>query len=155
VIKLAKTGIVTGGIILSGLSSAYVFNGVAHGEWDPTSLITQTQHNSEQLANHEARISNNENDIKALQSATNTAPAANPTPVPTVITKTVTVQVPVPVVQAPPVATQVATPVVAPVVTPPTVQPPYGKAACPNTWVPPVIPDPGSYGGVVLGYCAN
>lgn len=79
-LKIAS--LVMGGILLTGFTSAYLYNGVAHGDWDPTALEQQVQQNTSQLSNHEARITNAESNIKALQTNTNTAPASNPVAVP-------------------------------------------------------------------------
>lgn len=47
-------------------------------------IVTEVDHQGDQLKNHEARIANLEGDTKALQSNTNTAPTSNTVTVPTV-----------------------------------------------------------------------
>jgi hypothetical protein len=66
----------------TGLASAMLVNGVAHGEWDLPGLQKQVQHVTEQVNSNDARITKAESDIKQLQNNTNTAPASSPTAVP-------------------------------------------------------------------------
>jgi type II secretory pathway pseudopilin PulG len=53
---------------------------------DTSPLVQQVQHNTDQLNNHEARISNAENDIKSLQDNTQTPPSTTRTVVEQVTT---------------------------------------------------------------------
>jgi hypothetical protein len=84
--KLKISLIATSGVLVSGLGSAVLFNGIAHGEWDLPGLNQQVQHVTEVTQNHEARITNLEN-----QAST---PTGQPTPTPQVVTKVVTEQAP-------------------------------------------------------------
>lgn len=56
----------------------------ANGSFDLDGLSQQVQNQDDQLKNHEARISNTENDVKDLQQNTSTAPSASRTAVPAV-----------------------------------------------------------------------
>jgi len=84
--------------VVGSLSSAVLWNGMAHGEWDLPGLNQQVQHLTEVSTNHEARITN-------LESQVNT-PAGQPTPTPEVVTRVITEAAPT------------ATPTVAPQATP-------------------------------------
>ena len=44
--------------VVGSLSSAVLWNGMAHGEWDLPGLNQQVQHLTEVSTNHEARITN-------------------------------------------------------------------------------------------------
>lgn len=50
-------------------------------------IVTQVNRHEEQLANHEARITNTENDVSDIQKSTGTQPSSNRTPVPPVTTQ--------------------------------------------------------------------
>lgn len=80
--KLSIGLIAASGVITTTLGSAYLYNGFAHGEWDPTALQQQVQHVTSVTDNHEGRITNLEN--------TANTPSGAPTPTPVVITKVVT-----------------------------------------------------------------
>lgn len=60
---------------------------------DTSPLVEQVQHNTDELANHEARISNTENDVKDLQDKTGTPPSTTRVEVPTVSTPAPTASV--------------------------------------------------------------
>lgn len=109
----AKTGLLIGSVaIVSGLGSAILFNGFAHGEWDMLGLQQQVQYLTEKSDNHEARITNVENQVST--------PAGSPTPTPQVVTQVVTQPAPASVgtvagsqpapVEAVPTVTPVPTP---------------------------------------------
>lgn len=53
---------------------------------DTSPLVSQVDNNTKELANHDARITNSENDIKDLQNNTNTPPSTNKVTVPIVPT---------------------------------------------------------------------
>lgn len=72
--------------IVGGFSSAVLWNGIAHGEWDFPGLQQQVQHVTEVTNNHEGRITN-------LEGKVNT-PSDQPTPTPVVVTKVVTQEAP-------------------------------------------------------------
>lgn len=81
--KTLKIGLIAVSVtIVGGLSSALLWNGVAHGEWSLPGLQQQVQHVTEVTQNHEGRITN-------LEGKVNT-PSDQPTPTPIVITKVVT-----------------------------------------------------------------
>lgn len=77
-----KLGLAMGStVVVSGLCSVMLFNGVAHGDWDLPGLNQQVQHVTEVTQNHEARITNLENQANT---------PGQPTPTPVVVTKVVT-----------------------------------------------------------------
>lgn len=81
--KTWKIGLIAASAtIVGGLSSAVLWNGIAHGEWDLPGLQQQVQHVTEVINNHEGRITN-------LEGKVNT-PSDQPTPTPVVVTKVVT-----------------------------------------------------------------
>lgn len=51
---------------------------------DDSPLVQQVQHNTDELANHDARITNTENDVKDLQDKTGTPPSTTRVYVPVV-----------------------------------------------------------------------
>lgn len=51
---------------------------------DTSPLVQQVQHDSDRIDNHEARITNTENDVKDLQNKTDTSPSVIRVPVPVV-----------------------------------------------------------------------
>lgn len=69
-------GAVTGVVALNSPSQT--------GATDIPPIQQQVDNQQKELDNHDARITNNENDIKSLQGATNTAPSSNNVAVPTV-----------------------------------------------------------------------
>lgn len=60
---------------------------VTTGADDVPPLVQTVQRHDEQLANHEARITNTENDVKDLQGNTNTPPSTQRVEVPIVVTE--------------------------------------------------------------------
>ena len=68
------TGLVVGGVTIS--------KGEAAMDW--LGLEQKIQQQDEQLGNHEARITNTEEDVSKLQENTNTPPSDNKVPVPVV-----------------------------------------------------------------------
>jgi hypothetical protein len=65
----------------TGLASA-ALNAPQTTGADTSPLIQQVEHQGEQLSNHEARITNTENDVKDIQAATSTPPSVVRVPVP-------------------------------------------------------------------------
>lgn len=53
---------------------------------DTSPIVQQVNHSTDELANHEARITNTENDVKDLQDKTGTAPSPANKPAPTINT---------------------------------------------------------------------
>lgn len=76
VTKAKIPGLVVSSMLIGGLGSAYLWNGIAHGDWDPTQLTAQVQQNTQQLQNHETRITNLE-----TQSGITPSPVASPSPI--------------------------------------------------------------------------
>lgn len=76
------------GLALAG--SVAAISSPAQGDFDLPSLNTQVKHQAQVLDNHEARITNLEQDTKVIQVQTKVDPAPNPQPVP-VVEPTVTV----------------------------------------------------------------
>ena len=76
-----KVLIVSGiAVVSAAMGAIAVHPSITHGDFDLTGLNQQVQ-------NHEARLTNTENDVKDLQANTNTAPAADPVAVPVVTAK--------------------------------------------------------------------
>lgn len=70
-------------ILLSGLSVGGLTLTKGDATDDPTQIAQVVAHQGEVLDNHEARITNTENDVKDLQSNTNTPPSTTRVSVPT------------------------------------------------------------------------
>ncbi len=83
--------------------------GVADAGFDLPALNAQVQTQQVTLANHEARITNNENDIKSLQDNTNTPPAEHVIVTPAPQPPSQPAITPDPVPQPDPVVTQSST----------------------------------------------
>lgn len=86
----------TAGVLLGGLAGATALTLPQNGHaTDVTPVETQVNTNTQELANHEARITNTENDVKDLQNNTGIAPSKSdvtvPTPTPVVSAPKVTV----------------------------------------------------------------
>lgn len=83
-----KSLIITSSILMLGLG---IVAAASLSRSQPTGaatspIVQQVNHNTDELANHEARITNAENNISTLQGNTNTAPSAVNTSVPAVST---------------------------------------------------------------------
>ncbi len=87
--KTMLAGIAALGLTATLTAVSFIPRG-ANGEFDLTALQQQVQDNTDQLKNHEARISNTEKDVRDLQSNTNTPPASDKTSVPPVTSSTPT-----------------------------------------------------------------
>lgn len=82
-----KLGLAVGSaVVVSGLCSVMLVNGVAHGDWDLPGLNQQVQNLTEVSNNHEGRITNLENQANS--------PTGQPTPTPVIVTKVVTAPAP-------------------------------------------------------------
>lgn len=79
---MKKTAIITFVTILALAGGVFALNNPQPTKAVDSPLVTQVDNQGKQLANHEARISNTENDVKDLQTNTNTAPSSNRTAVP-------------------------------------------------------------------------
>jgi hypothetical protein len=81
----------------TGLASATLTSNPPNAGADDSPLVTEVAHQGERLDNHEARITNTENDVKDIQATTNTPPSSNHAPVPTLTSlPSAPVSVPVP-----------------------------------------------------------
>lgn len=82
-IKLtAKNGLIAAAVIAVSVAGvAAVNNPTPVTATDTTPTEQQVDKNTQELSNHESRITNSENDIKALQDNTGTSPSSNDTSV--------------------------------------------------------------------------
>src|SRR3954464_15161888 len=71
--------------VLGGVSAQVANKPKAEAGTSP--LIQQVDKQGTELDNHEARITNTENDVKDLQGKTNTAPSTVKVPVPVVVSQ--------------------------------------------------------------------
>jgi hypothetical protein len=87
-----KKAVIVSSVLLIGITTGIaVLNGPQPTKAVDSPLTTQVDQQSKELANHEARITNTENNVKDLQTNTNTTPSTNqvavpdatPTPTPT------------------------------------------------------------------------
>lgn len=72
-----KTLIITGAILAFATTAGAgaLILPQTSGADTPSPIVQQVNHNTDQLANHEARITNTENNVKDLQTKTNTPPS--------------------------------------------------------------------------------
>lgn len=98
-------------VVVSGLSATLLIGGAIAGAYlapKKAAADFDLPGLNQQVQNHEARITNTENDVKVLQSNTSTAPAPSPVPVPVVVAQPV--QAPAPAaIQPPPAPSIVST----------------------------------------------
>lgn len=82
-----KKKLITGGVVIAlaagGVTAA--LNSPQTTGADTSPVTTQLQQHSDELANHEARITNTENDVKDLQDKTSTPPSSTRVEVPVYI----------------------------------------------------------------------
>lgn len=73
--KILISGVLVIGIAAGGIVAA--LNQPQHTGADSSPLTQEVDRQGQELANHESRITNTENDVKALQNNTNTPPATH------------------------------------------------------------------------------